>query len=67
MLDYLYYSKSLKLNAFWTTNSKVANIIEVGDSKDGSDDKIKPMKIYIPEQLISLNKKGLKKFKELYN
>lgn len=67
MLDYLYYSKTLKLNTFWTTNSKVAKIIDVGDSEDGSDDKIKPMTIYVPDQLISLNKKGLKQFKELYN
>lgn len=67
MLDYLYYSKTLKLNTFWTTDSKVAKIIDVGDSEDGSDDKIKPMTIYIPDQLISLNKKGLKVFKQLYN
>lgn len=67
MLDYLYYSKSLKLNTFWTIDSKVAKIIDVGDSEDGSDDKIKPMIVYIPDQLISLNKKGLKQFKELYN
>lgn len=50
MIDYLYYSKSLDLSSYWTTDSKIV-----------------PMKIYIADQLISLNKKGLKEFKKLYS
>lgn len=67
MLDYLYYSKSLKLSSYWVTNSKVAQITEFGNAEDGSEDIRKPMQLYIPDQLISLNKKGLKEFKKLYN
>ena len=67
MLNYLYYSKSLKLSSFWTTDSKVVQITEFGNAEDGSEDIHKPMKLYIPDQLISLNKKGLKEFKKLYN
>lgn len=62
MLDYLYYSKSLKLTSLWTTDSKIAQITEFGNAEDVR----KPMKIYIPEHLISLNKRGLKEFKKLY-
>ena len=67
LLDYLYYSKSLKLSSYWVTDSKVAQVKEFGNAEDGSEDIRKPMKLYIPDQLISLNKKGLKEFKKLYN
>lgn len=67
MLDYLYYSKSLKLGSIWTTDSKIAKTRIYGNAEDGSEDKVKPFQIYIPEQLISLNKKGLKEFKKLYD
>ena len=66
LLDYLYYSKSLKLSSYWVTDSKVAQIKEFGNAEDGSEDIRKSMQIYIPDQLISLNKKGLKEFKKLY-
>lgn len=67
MLDYLYYSKSLKLGSIWTTDSKIAKTRVYGNAEDGSEDKVKPFQIYIPEQLISLNKRGLKEFKKLYD
>ena len=67
MLEYLYYSNSLKLSSFWTIDSKIAQITKFGNAEDGSEDIHKPMQLYIPEQLISLNKKGLKEFKKLYN
>lgn len=66
MLNYLYYSKSLKLSSVWTIESKITRICKYGEAEDGSEDKYIPMKIYIPEHLISLNKKGLKEFKKLY-
>lgn len=66
LLDYLYYSKSLKLSSYWVTNSKVAQTKKFGNAEDGSEDICKPMQLYIPDQLISLNKKGLKEFKKLY-
>lgn len=55
VLDYLYYSKSLKLSSVWFMDSKIAKI-----------DTYKPLKLYVPEQLISLNKRGLQTFKKLY-
>ena len=67
MLDYLYYSKSLKLSSYWTTDSIVAKKRIFGKAEDGSEDTFKPLSLYIPEHLISLNKKGLKEFKKLYN
>ena len=67
LLDYLYYSKSLKLSYYWTADSKVAQQVKAfGNAEDGSEDIRKSMQIYIPDQLISLNKKGLKEFKKLY-
>lgn len=67
MLEYLYYSESLKLSSYWVTDSKVAQITKFGNAEDGSEDIHKPMELYIPEQLISLNKRGLKEFKKLYS
>lgn len=66
LLDYLYYSKSLKLSSMWTTDSKIARIRKYGNAEDGSEDTFSPMQIYIPTHLISLNKKGLKEFRKLY-
>lgn len=65
MLDYLYYSKNLKLHNIWTYESSVYKYIKHGE--DGSDDKVIPYKIVVPTQLFSLNKKGLKEFNKLYN
>lgn len=67
MLDYLYYSKSLKLSSYWTFNSKIVKTKIFGNAEDGSEDACKPFAVYIPDHLISLNKKGLKVFKQLYN
>lgn len=67
MLDYLYYSKSLKLSSYWTFDSKIVRTKRFGNAEDGSEDTFKPFTVYIPDHLISLNKKGLKAFKQLYN
>lgn len=67
MLDYLYYSKTLSLDSFWQVDSKIAKITIPGNAEDGSEDTKKPLPIYIPTHLISLNKKGLKQFKKLYD
>ena len=65
LLEYLYYSKSLKLNSVWTTTSKIAtHITEYGDTPE--EDKRSPFNIYIPTHLFSLNERGLKEFKKLY-
>ena len=68
LLDYLYYSKSLALKSCWQYDSKVfTTVIKYGEAEDGSDDERKPLKIAIPTHLFSLNKEGLKNFKELYD
>ena len=67
MLDYLYYSKSLKLSSYWTFDSKIVKTKIFGNAEDGSEDTFKPFAVYIPDHLISLNKKGLKVFKQLYD
>lgn len=58
LLDYLYYSKSLKLDSFWSYKSKIFSNYEDGTKKSAN--------IYVPTHLFSLNKKGLKEFKKLY-
>ncbi len=60
LLDYLYYTKSLKVDSYWQLDS-------FENAKDSSKDKRVPMKLYIPTHLFSLNKKGLKEFKKLYD
>lgn len=68
LLDYLYYSKSLKLNSWWVTQSKIFNKIDkFGNVEDGSEDIVKPINLVIMTHLFSLNKKGLKEFKKLYD
>lgn len=67
LLDYLYYTKSLKLDSYWQLDSHIATIKVFGNAEDGSKDKRVPMKLYIPAHLFSLNKKGLKEFKKLYD
>ncbi len=68
LLDYLYYSKNLKLDSWWTSDSKIFTIVKKwGNKEDGTEDEIIPLKIATPVHLISLNKKGLKVFKKLYD
>ena len=67
LLDYLYYSKSLKMTSWWTYTSRVATVLaEVGNEEDDGDDVIKPLTLPIMTHLFSLNKRGLKEFKKLY-
>lgn len=67
LLDYLYYSKSLKISHWWTTESKVfTRVVKWGNKEDGTEDEIKPYTLPIPQHLFSLNKRGLKEFKKLY-
>ena len=68
LLDYLYYSKSLKLNSWWVNQSKIfTKIDKIGNAEDGSEDIVKPINLVIMTHLFSLNKKGLKEFKKLYD
>ena len=68
LLDYLYYSKSLKLNSWWVTQSKIfTKIDKIGNAEDGSEDIAKPINLVIMTHLFSLNKRGLKEFKKLYD
>ena len=65
LLNYLYYTKTLKLTDIWTYNSKIAKkCIQYGNTEE--EDKWEYYKLYIPTHLFSLNKKGLKEFKKLY-
>lgn len=65
LLDYLYYSKTLKLTSCWTTSSDIfQHTVRYGEN--GSKDKKEPYYVPIYTHLFSLNKKGLKEFKKLY-
>lgn len=69
LLNYIYYKHDLKLALLmsgpWTRSSKLWNhVISHGSTEDGSEDTREPYPIIIPVQLISLNKKGLKKLRE---
>lgn len=67
LLDYLYYSKSLKINSWWTRDSRIFTVLDkAGKAEDGSDDIRKPLTLATPTHLFSLNKRGLKEFKKLY-
>lgn len=67
LLDYLYYSKSLKINSWWTRDSRIFTVLDkAGKAEDGSEDTRKPLTLAIPTHLFSLNKRGLKEFKKLY-
>lgn len=68
LLDYLYYSKSLKVQSWWTRDSEIYTITKhFGKSEDGSEDVRRPLKLAIMTHLFSLNKRGLKEFKKLYD
>lgn len=64
LLDYLYYNKTLKLTDIWTHDSKVAT--KVTWNEEGDIATRIPYKEYVRTQLFSLNKRGLKEFKKLY-
>ena len=67
LLDYLYYSKSLKINQCWEYSSKVYTRIKYySNREDGEEDQIVPYKMVIQTPLFSLNKNGLKEFNKLY-
>ena len=67
MLDYLYYSKSLKINQCWEYTSKVYHYTKYySNREDGEEDQIVPYKMVIQTPLFSLNKRGLKEFNKLY-
>lgn len=67
LLDYLYYSKSLKINQCWEYTSKVYTRIKYySNREDGEEDQVVPYKMVIQTPLFSLNKKGLKEFNKLY-
>lgn len=67
LLDYLYYSKSLKINQCWEYTSKVYTRIKYySNREDGEEDQIVPYKMVIQTPLFSLNKRGLKEFNKLY-
>lgn len=68
LLDYIYYCKNLRLDSCWTSDSRIFTIVKKwGNKEDGTEDERIPLKIAIPTHLISLNKKGLKIFKRLYD
>lgn len=67
LLDYLYYSKSLKINQCWEYTSKVYTRTKYySNREDGEEDQIVPYKMVIQTPLFSLNKRGLKEFNKLY-
>ena len=67
LLDYLYYSKSLKINQCWEYSSKVYHYTKYySNREDGEEDQVVPYKMVIQTPLFSLNKRGLKEFNKLY-
>ena len=67
LLDYLYYSKSLKINQCWEYTSKVYTRIKYySNREDGEEDQVVPYKMVIQTPLFSLNKRGLKEFSKIY-
>ena len=67
LLDYLYYSKSLKINQCWEYTSKVYTRTKYySNREDGEEDQVVPYKMVIQTPLFSLNKRGLKEFNKLY-
>ncbi len=66
ILDYLYYDKTLELKSCWTRYSQIfKKCVKYGE--DEKDDEYKPYSIPIYTHLFSLNKRGLKEFKKLYD
>ena len=67
LLDYLYYSKSLKITHSWEYSSKVYHYTKYySNREDGEEDQIVPYKMVIQTPLFSLNKNGLKEFNKIY-
>ena len=67
LLDYLYYSKSLKINQCWEYSSKVYHYTKYySNREDGEEDQVVPYKMVIQTPLFSLSKNGLKEFNKLY-
>lgn len=68
LLSYLYYTHSLELYSWCITNSKIFTEVEnFGSDEDGKSDTRRPMRLPIMTHLASLNKRGLKEFKKLYD
>ena len=67
LLDYLYYSKSLKCYSSWTTESKLYTRTRFGLAEDGSEDVTIKERYIIPTVSMSLNKKGIKNLKKNYD
>ena len=67
LLEYLYYSKSLKGYSAWTSISKLYRTRIYGNAEDGSEDKFEPMINVVPCVAMSLNKNGVKELKEIKN
>ena len=65
LLNYLYYSKSLKLVDVWSYDSKIVQYVDKYGDTEEEDVKV-PYRAYIPTHLFSLNKRGLKEFRKLY-
>ena len=67
LLDYLYYSKSLKISRCWEHSSKVYHYTKYySNREDGEEDQVVPYKMVRQTPLFSLNKRGLKEFNKLY-
>ena len=67
LLDYLYYSKSLKITHSWEYSSKVYHYTKYySNREDGEEDQVVPYKMVIQTPLFSLNKRGLKEFSKIY-
>ena len=66
LLDYLYYSKSLKINQCWEYSSKVYHYTKYYSNREDGEDQIVPYKMVIQTPLFSLNKRGLKEFNKIY-
>lgn len=67
LLEYVAYKRGLKLSSFWITESKIAQQRKYGNKEDGSEDEVTPYRLPIFTHLFSLNKRGLKIFKRLYD
>lgn len=65
LLNYLYYTKSLKLTDVWSYDSKIVQYVDKYGDTEEEDVKV-PYRVYIPTHLFSLNERGLKEFKTLY-
>lgn len=63
LLDYLYYTKTLKPNECWQYDSRLFQMT----TYSSQGDKKKPYPILIQPQLFSLNKRGQKEFNRLYD